>query len=174
MVVFAANFCNAQASGPLDFTNSPGSIAQPWPEYQPKIPQEATNWGVGVRGVQLLLYPTNTVIDGGSSITVLAVIRNTSTNSIQVIEKDAERNFDLLLTNVAGKVYHLTPHKAGRNLSMEIVRGTQLALNIPVTFRSEIEPGDYTLKATRLFWMEKDKKFEKFEIESNLLKVQVK
>jgi hypothetical protein len=170
MVVFAANFCNAQARGPLDSANSPGSIVQPWPEYQPKVPQEATNWGVGVRGVQLLLYPTNTVIDGGSSITVLAVIRNTSTNSIQVIEKDAERDFDLSLTNVAGKVYHLTPHKAGRNLPMEIVGGAHLAMNIPVAFRSDVEPGEYTLRATRLFFV----KSERFTLESNLLKVQVK
>ena len=142
MLVFAANFCISQANGPLASTNLPSSFAPPWPEYQPKVPQEATNWGVGVRGVQLLLYPTNTVIESGSSITMLAVITNTSTNSIQVIEKDAESDFELLLTNVAGKVYDLTPVLRGRRLSMEIKGGAQLALNIPVTFRSDVEPGD--------------------------------
>jgi hypothetical protein len=134
--------------------------------------QTITNWGESVQGVQLSITVTNSVFRVGSSAAVASVTKNSSTNVIVVDIFAPTVVFDLLLTSDTGKLYHVTtPMKIrGPRQLVEIKPGEESAESIPMTFGENIEPGDYTLKATRHFSMHgKD-----FELVSNFLKVQLK
>jgi len=115
---------------------------------------------------------TNSIIDSGSSIAVLAVIKNGSTNAIQVADTGGKTDFDFFLTKGAGKLYDLTPTSDLNHLRklVTINAGEQSASTIPVPFGKNLAPGDYTLKATRFIFTKKGT----FTLESNPLKVRVK
>ena len=81
-----------------------------------------------------------------------------------------DEEFDLILTNQAGKLFRLTPRRPGFTTSMNLGAGKQLAQNIPVTFVKTIDPGDYTLIARRVCGFGAGS----FIIESNPLKIQIK
>jgi hypothetical protein len=169
LVAFQANRIIGQPIAAGKDSNSWDS-GLPWPANQPSVPLEATNWGKSFQGVQLLIHSTNTVIEAGSSITVLTVITNGSTNVVHLVESSPDRDFDLSLTNAGGRSFHLTPIRPGRSLSMALDGGTKLALNIPVSFVKTIDPGDYILIARRVCGFGAGS----FIIESNPLKIQIK
>jgi len=170
LLVYVGNLCNAQSNGAPDVIRSQAFVVKRAPRYQPSIPFDATNWGTTVRGVQLLAYATNTIVESGSTITVLTVIKNGSTNTAEFVESEKARDFDLLLTNNAGKSYFLTPMLAGRNSSLPIDPMELWPFDIPVTFPTNIQPGDYVLTATRRFSAGKTN----FVLESNPVKIQIK
>jgi len=153
-------------------TNSLGFNAHPWKGEQPKLPAGATNWGMNVRDVGLLIYSTNDVINPGSTIVVLAALTNASTNVISVDRTAPEIGFKLVLTDRAGKLYDLTREPAlgsARDDEM-IVPGEQTVKRLTVEFGNDIDPGDYMLEATREFSVSG----EKCKLTSNVLKVRIK
>jgi hypothetical protein len=173
VVAFGVDVCNAHASEP----------------------QDVTLWGKSVQDVQLALTMTNSVVESGSSIVVRATIKNTSTNTIRLDYTGMPSDFDLILTGGAGKIRHLIPAPiiVHMHVLLSIIPGEQRAWPIPVTFGSDISPGDYTLKAARTFSVtiggnvDHGTGFGKpgtprdsyinagnFTADSNLLKVQVK
>jgi len=113
---------------------------------------------------------TNTVVEPGASIKVLAVMTNGSTNAIRYLEMNNAMDFDLTLTNAFGKSYYLTPELATRNLPGGMYAGQQLVMAVPVTIRKSVEPGDYMLVATRNF----SSISGNFKMESNPLRIQIK
>jgi hypothetical protein len=146
IAVFGTNPCIAQSSAHSD----------------------AISWGESVQGVQVSITMTSSVFQAGSHTTVMVVTKNSSTNYIY-----PTWHFDVLLTNGAGKLYRVRTSKhlfVERRYTVTIKPGEQNHEMIPVTFEENVEPGDYTLKATRSFTVNgKD-----FKLESNLLKVQIK
>jgi hypothetical protein len=131
-----------------------------------------SNWGEDVQGVQLSITMTNTIIEIGSTITLVTVIKNTSTNSIQLAQIWQPADYDVLLKSGADKVYHLIqqPLVIRMKTMLTMSPGEQNVRIIPATIGKNIEPGDYTVQATRSFSMNGTS----FRLESNLLKVQVK
>jgi hypothetical protein len=134
--------------------------------------QEATNFGKSVQGVQLAITMTNSVFQVGSSSTVASVTTNSSTNTITVDISAPTIHFGVLLTNDTGKLYHVTTRldirEPGRLVTIN--PGEEQSESIPVTFGENIEPGDYTLKATRKF---SSSDGEDFTLESNSIKVKI-
>lgn len=133
--------------------------------------QTITHWGNSVQGVQLSIRITNNIFQVGSSTTVMSVTKNSSTNTIAMDISAPTINFDIVLTNNTGTLYHVTTRIGIRmpGIILKIKPGEEYAQSIPVTFEQEIEPGDYTLKATRQFGMSHGG----FELESNSIEVQV-
>jgi len=168
--VFETTYCGAQPTPSAEAHNSNSFSLQPssWPV--PRIPEDATNWVPGIEGVQLLIYATNATFYRGTTITLVSVIRNGATNAIYLVESTPETDFNLLLTNRMGKVYHLTPLRETRNMSRTIESAKLAPMSIPVTFGTNIEPGDYTLIATRVFSAHGGN----FEVRSNPLKFELK
>ena len=160
MVAFVSSVCTAQSNA----TN------------------EASSWGTSIEGVKLSITMTNAVVDTGGTISIVAAITNSSSGSISLVETSPQTDFDLLLTNSTEGTYHLTPRLLrGNEGTVTINAGVQSAVTIPVTFAQDIsatpvrqlqnvEPGAYTLKATRSFFVND----HKFTLESNLLRVHVK
>ena len=135
-------------------------------------PMKAADWGESVQGVQLSVTMTNSDVRIGASATIGAVIKNQSTNDITLDISVPALSFDVLITNGAGKSYHIITMPAlilyPRHL-VKIKPGRENGESIPVTFAEDIEPGDYILKATRKFTT----KDGGFTLESNSIKVQV-
>jgi len=114
---------------------------------------------------------TNSVVESGGSLTIRTIITNASTNDIIIFATGAETDFDILLTNGNGKVYRLSPRGADGSVFRDGIHpGRQSTENIPVSIAKNVEGGEYTLRACRDFYI----KDEKWELESNLLKLQVK
>jgi uncharacterized membrane protein len=149
IAVVSANLCLAQPSG------HPAGVS----------------WGQSVEGVRLLITMTNTIVNAGKSNLIVAVIENSSTNAIRIADTGGTMGFDILLTSSAGKSYHLSPKVDDfMRKTVTIKPGEQNSSAIPVTIGKNIEPGDYTLKATRFFYVKDDH----FQLESNVLRVQIK
>jgi hypothetical protein len=131
----------------------------------------AADWGQSVQGVQLAITMTNSVFQVGSSSAVASVTTNSSTNTIIVDISAPTIHFDVLLTNDTGKLYHITTRMDIREPGRLIMinPGEEQNESIPVTFGENIEPGDYTLKATRKFTLNGGK----FTLESNSIKVTI-
>jgi hypothetical protein len=151
LVVFGTSLCLAQA---IDHS-------------------DATDWGKNVQGVQLSISTTTTnssVIKTGSSINIVAVIRNSSTNAIRLVQIWQPADYDVFLTSGAGKTYHLIdrPLIIRMRTILTINPGEQNIRIIPVKIGKNIETGNYTLQATRFLSSNEGGK-----LESNLLKVQI-
>ena len=129
-------------------------------------------WGENVQGVQLSITMTNSFFESGSTITIVTVIKNSSTNAIQLAELSQPADYDILLKNGANKVYHLIqkPLIIRMRTMLTINPGEQIVRIIPATIGMNIVPGDYTLQATRSFSLNGSS----FGLESNLLKVHIK
>ena len=154
IIMFAASLCKAQSN-----------------PHKQKL-----EWGKNVQGVQLYLTATNTVTVVGSTINVIVVLTNASTNPISIVfERYSEgtTDFDFTITSDDGKLYDFTPPSPTLGSSMNVtIKPTETdSRTIPVTFRKEIKPGNYKVKASRMFGTAKR---EEFKVESNLLQVQVK
>jgi len=119
----------------------------------------------------LSITTTNNVLRIPSSTVVRAVTDNASTNEIRVDIAFPTVIFDLLLTNSIGKVYHVTTplRIRGPRQIVTLRPGERRADDIPTTFRSTIEPGDYTLTATRNFSM----RSQDFVLASNPLRITI-
>jgi hypothetical protein len=149
VVIFGANLCTAQSNG------------------LPATPK----WGDSVQGVQLSITMTNSVFGIGTSTTVAAITKNSSSNEITIEISFPTVAFNILLTNDAGKSYRIvTPFLIrGMRQFATLKPGEERIANIPVTFREDIEPGNYTLNASRHFTLNN----EEFSLVSNALKVQI-
>jgi hypothetical protein len=152
---------------------------------QSVVPPAAADWGKSVQGVQLSITLATNVFQLGSSATVESLTRNTSTNDVVVDIFAPTAVFDVLLTNRTGKSYHITTPTAIRGPRQFVVLkpGDKSAEAIPVTFGKTrfgdtVEPGDYTLLATRHFSAATEDYVHEgegaFKLESNSLKVEVK
>ena len=132
---------------------------------------EATHWGESVQGVQLSISMTNRVVKTPLSTAITAVTRNSSTNDIRVQISFPMEFFDVVFTNDAGKSYDVITPSLIRGLREfgALKPGEQRSDSIPLTFSEDIEPGDYTLKATRSFTL----KGQEFPLVSNSLKVRI-
>ena len=137
-------------------------------------PQTIANWGEGVQDVQMAITMTNNVVEPGSEIPLLTVIKNSSTNVITVQEIDMPGDFYVALTGSAGERYDLIQLPIiVRSVSFRPINpGEQEVRTLPVTFGKNIKPGDYTLQATRWFWVES--RAYQFKLVSNSLKVRIK
>ena len=137
---------------------------------QSSFPSVTTNWERTVQNVQLLISTTNSVVESGSSGAVMAVIRNGTTNAIVVYEMGPTFDFGVSLTNTAGQLYQLTSRPDRTMVARVTVEsGKQLASTIPVTYGKNIQPGQYTLIATRSF----SSSAGNFKMESNQLEIQI-
>jgi hypothetical protein len=132
---------------------------------------KAADWGGSVQGIRLSITTTNNVLKIATSTSIESVIKNSSTNAITVDVLAPTIYFDVLLTSDTGKLYHITTplEIRGPGRLVAINPGEELNESIPVTFGNNIEPGDYTLKATRTFTLN-DKEFT---LESNSIKVKI-
>lgn len=133
--------------------------------------KEGPKWGKSVEGVQLSISMTNDVVGQGRSFTMVTLITNASTNTVFFAHINATVDFQILLTNASGKLYNLTPHVAGGSAGrLMLDPGLNSQVAVPVTVGKNVEPGDYELKATRVFRVNGSK--ELF-LESNLLRVKI-
>jgi hypothetical protein len=149
------------------FGASPGAAQS---NTTPKNP----NWGKDIQGVQLSINMTNNVVERGLTFTMVALITNSATNAIVFGHRSAETDFDVSLTNASGKLYHLTPRWLGRSSgSATIESRVQVQLTIPVTIGKDIEPGNYTINASRVFSV-RGTPYNFLTLESNPLQVQIK
>jgi hypothetical protein len=134
--------------------------------------QTITNWGQSIQGVQLAIVMTTNVFSVGSSAVATFVITNSSANTITVTVPVSIVNSDVVLINDTGKIYDLTPHiGAIRMLSAhrQLNPSEEDVESLSVTFGENIEPGDYTLKATRTFTLNE----KEYTLESNSIKVTI-
>jgi hypothetical protein len=128
-------------------------------------------WGESINGVRLSITMSNSLVDAGSLAFIATVITNGSANPIIIALGDPEMDYDLLLTNGGGMGYNLTPpFILGSSTRITINTNIQFPETIPVTFGTNIVPGDYTLQATRFFGLGDGR----FKVDSNLLNVHVK
>jgi hypothetical protein len=115
---------------------------------------------------------TNNIFRVGFSAVLESVIKNSSVSFITVLETLPGANSDAVLKSNDGKLYHVTtlPSSIGYRFKLRAIQiGEQKFEPLQVTFKGEIEPGDYTLKAIRKFSLNgKD-----FTLESNLTKLKI-
>ena len=124
-------------------------------------------------GDRLYLSFSNNVIFNNSDISLTAHILNGFASVITVVATGPLSGFHVFLTSSAGKVHILTNHRHVRDnmgAVMKLSSGQSCEENIPLIIGKDITPGEYTLMATRRFSTSHDR----FELESNLLTVQVK
>jgi hypothetical protein len=129
------------------------------------------NWGKSVQGVQLSISITNNVIKPGEETRIKTIITNSGTNAIDLSMTGSDTDFDLFLTNGAGRGYNLTPEFiVGSTFYYTVNKTNKFAEEIPLTVGTNVEPGDYTLYAYRRF----SSGDGHFRLESNPIKLQVK
>jgi hypothetical protein len=137
-------------------------------------PSDTNKWGQSVQGVQLLITLTNTsdVIEAGSSITFVAVLKNVSTNVVAVAYTALPSDYSASLTSVTGKTHEIidSPLIIRLNYSVRLDPGKQDVRIISTGIKKSIEPGDYTLQARRGIYVDN----HWFSVKSNLIKVKIK
>jgi hypothetical protein len=135
-------------------------------------PAQLTEWGMSVQGVQLSISITNSVIKAGEQMCIETIITNSATNAIDLSMTGRDTDFDLFLTNGAGRGYSLTSsdYMAGSTFYYTINKTNKFAEKIPLTVGTNVEAGDYTLLAYRRFTLGDGH----FRLESNPIKLQVK
>lgn len=183
LVVFGASLCMSQSNAPAASSNLATFPFHFSNGVQPKAPAEATNWGPTIQGVRLSITMTNSVVELGTTNIVVAVITNFSTNFIELGVYGGSGgtgtafDFDPVLTNGDGKLYHLVPpppnplqERSHTGAGMPMHPGEQCVWLLSVPFGKAIEPGDYMLQATRGFTLNESH----LKLESNLLKVRIK
>jgi hypothetical protein len=134
---------------------------------------QQTNWGESTWGAQLSFNLTNMVISAVETTTLQCKIKNSSTNFINVVEVNPMTDFSVFLINDAGVSRKLTPD-ASSAVFYRIVHKLNASqvyeCSVAIKIEKDVEPGDYTLKATRHILTADSKSCE---ITSNLLKVKV-
>ncbi|HTB82832.1 MAG TPA: hypothetical protein VK742_04190 [Candidatus Sulfotelmatobacter sp.] len=131
--------------------------------------------GESVRGVQLSITLTNSsdVISVGSPITFVAVVKNLSTNIIDLEYTALPSDYDAVLTSATGKTYHIIdpPLVLRLHYVSSINPGEQNVRILSASVNKNIEAGNYALQAIRPFCFDVDKQWLKAK--SNLIKIQV-
>ena len=132
--------------------------------------QTSTNWGENILGIQLSISVTNRFMDVGPA-TICATIKNGSTNAIGLVETGPFTDFDVFLTNNTGQSLKLTPDRRLMNFrtSDELKAGESRNWTILIIINKGVDPGEYSLKATRRFTVNSDW----YEMVSNALIVQI-
>ncbi len=134
-------------------------------------PAQLTTWGMSVQGVQLSISITNSVITAGEETCIETIITNSSMNAIDLFMTGRRTDFDLFLTNGAGRGYSLTSDFYLGSTFDEIVDKTnKFAEKIPLSVGTNVQPGDYMLLAYRRFSSDDGH----FRLESNPIKLQVR
>ena len=115
---------------------------------------EATHWGESVQGVQLGIAVTNSIFSAPVATFVIAAITNGSTNVVKLDTRFLSYLYSIILTNDAGKSYTVSNKLplSGPSLFAELKPGDlyiESRERVQVNFPENIEPGDYTLIATR-------------------------
>lgn len=150
LIIISATYCIAQSNGPAD----------------------VRMWGKSLQGVQLAITTTNDVVDAGSSVILKATTTNASTNVVHFVVIIGEPDLDLLLTDAAGKLYKLTPQPPDfERSSVELEPAKINVSTIQAAIGSNLLPGDYTLKGSRYFFVNRS---DHFKLESNSIRVHVK
>ena len=134
---------------------------------QPENSQIFTNWGANVAGAQLSVVLTNNIISCNSTTTLLAAVKNVSTNDITLAD-----DFTVSLVNAAGKEIII---KRPPLLHLERIIKNVKSLEIyswatPIKIPKGIDSGIYSLKATRKF----STKGKFYQLTSNFPKIQIK
>jgi len=112
-----------------------------------------------------------TVVQTGSSSTVEAVTKNSSTRAVTVDTSAPVVDYDVVLRSAGGETHHLITLSAlllPQRL-VSIAPGAEDTASIPVTFTKDIKPGSYTLYATRTFTLDG----HDFLLKSNSIKVKI-
>ncbi len=167
------NLCIAQSNTTSAATNVTrlGGVRM-WHGDPPQAPPGATNWGKAVHDVRLSVTITNNVVEIGSTNLVAVVITNSS--EIGIILPSSLLDFDVILTNTEGKLFHLiaplSPPLFSRIIDARTINaGEYWVWLLSVPFEKNILPGEYTLQAFRGFTSADGS----FQLESNILKVQI-
>jgi hypothetical protein len=148
---------------------------------QPIASLSNPNMPASVKGVQLSINLTNNVITADSETIINVEITNASLKVIRMVETDPLKDFNVVLISnqalpLKGEATYLTyqltsdtsAHGYAKTL-LEIGPGERRDWRIPVIISAGIQPGEYTLQATRRFRSSGGD----YELKSNFLKVQV-
>ena len=134
---------------------------------------DQAKWGGAVQGVQMSVSLTNHVLAVGSKAALLAEIKNSSTNVVTVFVSDPiVNNFTVSLTN-SEKTYIIAEPSGAISAifpPINIPSGETRNWEVTLTIGKDVQPGDYTLKATRSFKTQGTD----FQLVSNFLKVRVR
>jgi hypothetical protein len=134
--------------------------------------QQVFNWGQSVQGVQFSTSVTTNVFQAGSSIVFESTLLNSSTNTFDIDTSSANGQLSIWLTDDTGGKYSLTPHHSvylGPHPKVKVLPGDNIVEHTTAKFDSELKPGDYTLKAGRLFMLNK----MPFVVEAKPVKVKI-
>jgi hypothetical protein len=125
--------------------------------------------------VHLSITVATNVFQSGSSSICITTLLNSSTNIIEIdptSPNEQVSQLEIFLNDDMKKFYHLTPHHSslfGPHPIVKINPGHGFNETNALTFYASIKPGDYTLKAVRVFmWNGKP-----FLIGSNPVKVHI-
>jgi hypothetical protein len=142
-------------------------------DAQSVLTRTNTNWGEPVHGVQISIETTTNTFAVGSVFTVIAQIKNVSTNAVFVKETSSRKDFTIWLENGSGTKILLTDNSKSviefRNFTKEIRPGDINEWAIRLTVNGEVKPSNYSLKATRKIWLSG----QAFIVKSNPLEVQI-
>ena len=125
--------------------------------------------------VHLSITVATNVFQSGSSSVCISTLLNSSTNAIEInpaSPNEQPSQLEIFVTDDAGKFYRLTPTHStwfGPITIVEVNPGHSFNETNAVTFYAPIKPGDYTLKAGRIFMLNG----KPFDVESNPVKVRV-
>ena len=146
---------------------------------QPAFPMSA--WELLTNQVRMSVVVTNNVVATGSNVNVLVRISNTSTNELGVLKRDfgdvdlPSVRIDLI--SESGEIYKLATGDLTKPFSaaaLLVFAKTTNEWEVPVDIRTNIGSGNYTLRVTQdTLFMDGDLD-RGFELEANLVKLQIK
>ena len=139
------------------------------------LSQSVDNSQTITNDIHLSITVATNVFRSGSSSVCISTLSNSSTNAIEIDPASPNTQpsqLEIFLTDDTRKFYRLTPkHSAwfGSHPIVEVNPGHSIDETNAVTFYAPIKPGDYTLKAARVFMLNG----KPFVTESNPIKVRV-
>jgi len=139
------------------------------------LSQSVDNSQTITNDVHLSITVATNVFQSDSSSVCVSTIFNSSTNTIEIDPTSPNTQvsqLEIFLNDDMKNFYHLTPHHSAYFGSHPIVKvspGHSFNETNAVKFYATIKPGDYTLKAARVFMLNG----EPFLIGSNPVKVYV-
>ena len=139
------------------------------------LSQSVDNSQAITNDVRLSITVVTNVFQSGSSSVCVSTIFNSSTNTIEIdptSPNEQVSQLEIFLNDDMKKFYHLTPHHStmfGPHSIIKVNPGHSFNETNAVTFYAPIKPGDYTLKAARVFmWNGKP-----FVVGSSAVKVKI-
>jgi hypothetical protein len=137
---------------------------------QSNVPADATNWGPTVHGIRLTIVATDTSFPAGSRGSLVAIMTNSSTDSVDVTRLGIDSAFYVFATNAIGKLYRLTPNIFGSRDYHPLNPTNEQVMALAIIFATNMEPGEYTVRCSGRFSIHTNI----YSLESNPLKLQVK